>query len=268
KSYDLRSWWFMAVNTISQPFDNQKVREAMHLTLDRNELRELTIGVDPNDKNPPCEFISGPFVQSSPYYNRAVPLQETHNRDRAKALLAEAGATETSGRWLMNGNPITIRLGMNSSLDAEAKDLLNQLGNQFGTVGLDRQVHMISPDEWNRKIVTGEASSEFDLALGKWSFGVVEDVTSIFHTRQGGKGALNIFNYTDAQVDKLLMRFEDARTDTEARDAYHDLHATVAQKFPYIFLWKLDTKSAWRMEIKGNTIAPYFYFTSVDGWSN
>ena len=36
---------------------------------------------------------------------------------------------------------------------------------------------------------------------------------------------------------------------------------------PYLFLWKLDTKSAWRTEVRGNTIAPYFYWTEVDGWS-
>jgi len=40
----------------------------------------------------------------------------------------------------------------------------------------------------------------------------------------------------------------------------------LADGLPYVFLWKLDTKSAWRMEIKNSNIAPYYYFTSFDGW--
>lgn len=268
KSYDLRSWWFLALNTAKGALKNQSVRKAINLTLDRNELRELTIGIDPNDKNPPCEFISGPFIQSSPYYNRQVPLQETHNRPLAKQLMKKAGAVEVAGKWTWQGDPVTLKIGMNAPLDVEAKDLLTQLGNQLTAGGFDQQVFKINNDEWTRKVVTGQAGGEYDAVIGKWSFGTVEDVNPIFHTRSGGKGALNIFNYSNPEVDKVLTRWENARTDTEARDAYHELHEMLNDDLPYVYLWKLDTKSAWRMEVKNNTIAPYFYFTSFDGWKS
>jgi peptide/nickel transport system substrate-binding protein len=268
KSYDLRSWWFLALNTTNAALKNKDVRKAIHLTLDRNELRELTIGVDPKDKNPPCEFISGPFIQSSPFYNRQVPLQETHNRAAAKQLMQKAGATETAGKWIIGGKPITLRIGMNAPLDAEAKDLLTQLGNQLSAGGFDQTVYKISNDDWQQKVIAGQAGGEYDAVIGKWAFGTVEDVNPLFHTRQGAKGALNIFNYANPAVDKILSRWEVAQTDTQARDAYHELHAMLADELPYVFLWKLDTKSAWRMEIKNNTIAPYFYFTSFEGWQN
>lgn len=267
KSYDLRSWWFMALNTANGALKNKDVRKAIHLSLDRDELRELTIGVDPNDKNPPCEFISGPFIQSSPYYNRQIPLQPKHNRDGAKALMTKAGAKDASGKWLWQNAPITLRIGMNAPLDSEAKDLLTQLANQLSASGFDQQVFKITNDEWNTKVVSGQAGGEFDAVIGKWAFGTVEDVNPLFHTRTGGKGALNIFNYTNPAVDAILTRWEGARTDTEARDAYHELHAMLAEESPYVFLWKLDTKSAWRMEVKNNSIAPYFYFTTFEQWT-
>ena len=71
---------------------------------------------------------------------------------------------------------------------------------------------------------------------------------------------------TPSVVDAILTRYENAKTDTEAQDAYHDLHAYLANDLPYMFLWKLDTKSAWRNEVRNNTISPYFYFTEFDGW--
>ncbi len=267
KSYDLRSWWFIALNTNAPALGDKRVRQAIDATLDRELLRELTIGVESNDTNPPCEFVSGPFVQSSPYYNRAIKVRPRSDRNLAQQLMTEAGATQQAGRWLFDGQPITLNIGMHSPLDTEAKDLLNQIGNQLQEGGFDRQVHKVNNDEWNTQAVTGRQIEKYDALVGKWSFGVVEDVNSMFHTRTAdGRGALNIFNYSDPQVDQILSEFEGAKTDTQAQDAYHDLHAYLADALPYLFLWKLDTKSAWRNEIRNNTIAPYFYFTEFDGW--
>jgi peptide/nickel transport system substrate-binding protein len=266
KSYDLRSWWFMALNTNSPVLADKRVRQAIHLSIDRSKLREVTVGVDPNDPNPPCEFVSGPFVQSSPFYNRAVPVQERSDVARAKTLMQAAGASMNAGRWVMNGSSVTLRIGMNAPLDGEARDLLNQIGNQLQEAGFDRQVYKVPSDEWASKAITGGLKSQFDALIGEWSFGTVEDVNDKFHTRTGSEGARNIFDYSNPQVDALLRRYADAKTDTEAQDAYHDLHAMLADELPYIFLWKLDTKSAWRNEIKNGTITPYFYFTEFDGW--
>ena len=266
KSYDLRSWWFIALNNNSSALKDKRVRQALDRTLDRSQLRELTIGVDPEDANPPCEFVSGPFVQSSPYYNRSVKVSERSDRAAARQLMTEAGAEMQAGRWILDGEAVTLRIGMNAPLDSEAKDLLNQIGNQLQEGGFDRQVFKVTADDWSSKVVTGQVVEQFDALIGKWSFGVVEDVNAMFHTRAEGKGALNIFNYSDPTVDEILSRYNLARTDTEAQDAYHELHEYVAEDLPYVFLWKLDTKSAWRNEVRNNTIAPYFYFTEFDGW--
>ncbi len=266
KTYDLRTWWFVAVNSKRGALQDQRVRQALDLTIDRTELRELTIGVDPDDPHPPCEFISGPFVGSSPYYNRSVKPVERSDRAKARELMTEAGAVQTAGIWVYKGEPVTLKLGMNAPLDAEARDLLNQVGNQLQAGGFNRQVYKVTADDWSRKAVAGQMA-DFDLLIGKWSFGVVEDVNALFHTRDDqGRGQLNIFNYSNPEVDRILSSYDTARTDTEAQDAYHELHAYLAKDLPYLFLWKLDTKSAWRNEIRGNTITPYFYFTEFDGW--
>ncbi len=260
KSYDLRSWWFIAVNAKNPALQDKRVRQALNLIIDRTELREYTIGVKPGERNSPCEFISGPFVQSSPYYNRSVPTVPTANRARADALLKAAGLTRVGGRWHLGEQPITLKIGMQSNLNNEATDLLEQVGNQLGDAGFDRQTSKVSSDEWSQEVVSGQ--SDFDLVIGKWSFGLVEAVGDLFHT----SGRKNIFGYTDAGVDGLLDAYEDAITDTEQKDAYHKLHQRLADELPYLFLWKLDTKSAWRTEVRGNIITPYFYFTEIDSW--
>jgi len=265
KSYDLRSWWFIAVNTSKGPLKDKRVREALNLIIDRSELRKLAIGTMTGDQNSPCEFISGPFVQSSPYYNRAVPVVERSDLKKAESLLTAAGLVKTSGTWTSGGQPVNLNVGMLASLNSEAEDLLSQIGNQLSASGFKRIDQKITQDEWNTRVKSGKAT-EYDLVIGKWSFGLVEEVNDLFHTRTGGEGKMNIFNYSNASVDKILQEYEAARTDTAAQDAYHRLHASLAQELPYLFLWKLDTRSAWRTEVRGNIIAPYYYFTEIDSW--
>lgn len=265
KGYDLRSWWFVAVNTNKPHLADKRVRQALNVSLDRTELREFSIGVKPGEQNSPCEFISGPFVQSSPYYNRSVPTVDRSDKAKAKGQLESAGLTQVGGRWHYKGQPISLRIGMKAPLDNEAPDLMSQIGNQLGSMGFDRQEFKISVDEWNREVLTGKAT-DYDLIIGKWSFGLVEEVNDLFHSRQGNEGKLNIFNYSNGEVDKILGEYEASRTDTAARDAYHKLHDYLSKELPYLFLWKLDTKSAWRTEVRGNIIAPYFYFTEIDAW--
>jgi len=267
KSYDLRSWWYVAVNAARGPLADINVRQALDRAIDRFELRRLTMGYDPDDIVQPCQFISGPFIPSSPYYNRSVKVKERADIARVKELMAAAGATQQHGLWTIGGNPVNLKIGMNAPLDLEARDLLNQIGNQLQSSGFGRQVYKVSADDWNKKAVTGRLSEEYDLLIGKWSFGVVEDVSPLFQTRAGGKGSLNVFNYSNDKVDTLLDTFEDAKTDTDAQDAFHELHHYLAEDLPYLFLWKLDTKSAWRMEVGRNTITPYFYFTEFDSWT-
>jgi len=265
KSYDLRSWWFIAINNKKSPLDDKRVRQALNLILDRTELREKAIGVKPGDRNSPCEFISGPFVPTSPYYNQAVLPIERSDQTQAQNLLKAAGLAKVGGRWNFKGQPLSFRMGMEKSLDNEAPDILSYIGNQFEAAGFGSTVYKIPPDKWTTEAVTGRLT-DYDLLVGKWSFGQVEDVNELFFTRSRGKGTRNIFNYTNPEIDQLLGQYDVAKTDTAARDAYHKLHKRLSEELPYVFLWKLDTKSAWRTEVKGNTISPYYYFTLFDAW--
>ncbi len=265
KSYDLRSWWFVAVNTKKGPLADKRVRQALNMVIDRTELRQYAIGVKPGEQNSPCEFISGPFVQSSPYYNRAVATKERSDKAAAAQLLTEAGLTQVGGFWTFKGTPVTLNIGMMAPLDNEAPDLLQQLANQIGAAGFGRQENKITVDEWNRTVLSGKATN-YDLLIGKWSFGVVEEVNDLFETRSGARGGNNIFNYSNPSVDAAVAAYNAARTDTAAQDAYHQLHGLVADDLPYLFLWKLDTKSAWRTNVTNNIIAPFFYWTEVDSW--
>ncbi len=267
RSYDLRSWWFIALNTNSGPLAVKEVRQALNYSIDRSELREKSIGFDKNDKESPCEFISGPFVQSSAYYNHEVPATEFADIRKTESLLNAAGL-DKKGFWFLEDKPVVLRIGMDAKLGKEATDLMTQIANQLSEAGFSTRISKVSTDNWNRQAITGQLSNEYDMLIGKWSFGINEDVNDLFQTRSATKfqGRHNIFNYSNPEVDATLVEYEKARTTDTAKNAYHKLHSQLADDLPYLFLWKLDTKSAWRSEVKDITISPYYYFTDINRW--
>ena len=72
-----------------------------------------------------------------------------------------------AGRWIMGGQPVTLRIGMNAPLNGEARDLLNQIGNQLQEGGFDRQVYMVPSDDWVQKAVTGNLRDQYDALIGQ-----------------------------------------------------------------------------------------------------
>ena len=86
---------------------------------------------------------------------------------------------------------------MDAKLGKEATDLLTQIGNQLQEAGFQTRIFKISSDDWNRKAITGQLSNDYDMLIGKWSFGINEDVNDLFQTRsetkfQGGTTSLII----------------------------------------------------------------------------
>lgn len=264
RQYVLQAWWFVAVNVQQPALQDQRVRHALDLLLDRAALQELSFGVKPSDPNPPSTLISGPFIPASPYSNRSVS-ETPHDPAQAARLLEMAGWTREDGQWMRAGQPVTLRIGMLSTLDTEAPDLLSQIANQLRAAGLQATITLIPPDAWDRRVLTGK-QTDLDLAIGRWVNGTFDDVSPFFHTRAEGQGARNLFHYTNPKVDQLLEAHGQARTDIEARDVYHELHEVLAEDRPYLFLWQLNPMSAWRKEVRSAVISPYYYFSTFARW--
>lgn len=263
RSYDLRAWWYVAIDTRHAPWSDPRVREALDASLDRDALRSAALGVDPDDPDPPCELVSGPFVQSSPFYHRGVRPPRA-DPSVVAARMAEAGAVRQEGRWILDGVPVRVRLGLAASLEEEFPRLGELVAGQLRDAGFAAEVSRLGPEEWEGVAVPGGAG-RFDLVIARRS-GLDDDPSEVLHTPKDGEGGRNPFAYSDATTDRLLDQLHGAPTDTVARDAMHELHAWLAVDRPMLFLWKLDTKSVWRDRVRSSTIEPYHYFTLVSEW--
>jgi len=241
KSYDLRTFWYVAVRQ-SGPLADVEVRRKLDAAIDREMLRMQTQYEDGNDHNPPLEFISGPFLQSSSMYNRKVRIREHEDAD-------------------LSG--LKLRLGIPASDQADDPRILEALAKQWRGMGAEIEAVVIDaePMAWRPT----PAAIDVDLLIVR-----VQEPMRCFERRRdhlfGTGGRNNPLGFSDAAVDAILDTWTRARTIEEREEAGHALHQRLHDEAHAFFLWRRDTKSAWTTAIRNNTIAPGVYFTDARAW--
>jgi len=259
KAYDLRTWWYVAVNTQEGPLAALQARKAVDFLLDRDALRStLALPADETHSgNPSTELISGPFLQSSPNYNRGVPIPVA-DPAAAEASLHSLGWTKVDGRWTDGENPVVLRIGIAETDHAALPRGLAAIQRALTEAGFAVQSEVID-GAWPGS--RADLADRFDLFIGqqyeRWMMPRIERLYA-------SDGLDNVFGIRDPQVDALLAQAQNAHRDTEQRDAYHALHTHLAANHSTLFLWKRDTKSAWSHSLRNLIIAPGYYYTDYN----
>lgn len=241
KSFDLRTFWYVAIRE-SGPLADREVRRKLDAAIQREALLRDTQSVDAQDPNPPLDLISGPFVQSSPLYNRAVEPR-VHE------------ASDLSG--------LTLRLGIPARQHADDPKILEGLAEQWRAMGAQIEAVIVDADPmtWAPEA----AAVDVDLLIVS-----VEEPMRALESRRdhlfGTGGRNNPLGLSNDGIDALLAEGRNARTAEGHRTAMHTLHQRMQEEVHAFFLWKRDTKSAWSNAIRNNILAPGLYYTDAAGW--
>lgn len=247
--YQTNSWWYLGFNMQRAPFDDVRVRQAMAHLLDRAALL-APVGTG--------DLLSGPFVKSSPFYNHEVADWQPDD-DKASALLREAGWTLGSSGWINQaGERLKVRVTAHKALETSQEVVIN-LQSQLKSAGVDCEVTFLDDATWKGTIWQAR---NFDIILSQWSFDRNEDVREQLYST----GSRNFVGYSNPEADLLLDQARTA-TDPQARKAaLRKLHARVHEDAPMIFLWTLDSYSAFTTKARGVVVHPFYFFSWISDW--
>lgn len=206
---------YMGFNLKSEKFKDPRVREALSLAIDRQELVDiLYFGHG--------KVCTGPFLPGTGAFNEAVKAPKP-DIARAKALLKEAGYDDA--------HPFVFELS--TSANGSGSYSAQILQHQLKKAGVVMKLRIM---EWQAFLNTVITPHNFEAVLMGWSLGLKPDAYSIWHSESMRKGGFNFIGYENAEVDALIKEAEKI-VDQEKFDAlYQEIFAKIVADNPYLFL--------------------------------
>lgn len=191
------AYTLLGMNASREPFTDPKVRTAVNMLLNRQEIIDAALfgsGV-------PAGPLSPALVNWA--VDPATFACYTQDVEGAKALLAEAGVTTP------------LKLTMNVLPRQDTRDIAQVVQQQLAAGGIE--VELITQEIGD--FVQSWKNSDFDTFVS--ANGGSPDPDEYFYRTFRGGGSTNVFKYDDPQIDTWLDEGR-AETDPAARKAIYD----------------------------------------------
>ncbi|DAB32608.1 MAG TPA: peptide ABC transporter substrate-binding protein [Sulfurospirillum sp. UBA11407] len=209
------SYNYIGFNLRLSKFQDPKIREALSLAIDRQEIVDiLYLGHG--------QACHGPFMPGTGAYNESVKSPKQDIKE-AKRLLREAGYDEQ--------NPFAFTLSTNTG--SRGAYLAQILQYQLKKAGIIVNLRVM---EWQAFLNTVISPRNFEAVLMGWSLGLKPDAYSIWHSESNKKGGFNFIGYKNEEVDGLIKKAEQIVNKEEFDKIYQKIFALIAKDNPYLFL--------------------------------
>lgn len=225
------NYTYMGFNLKNPKFQNKKLREALSLAIDRQEIIDLLFFGK-------AKVSTGPFLPGSYGYDKEVK-RPTRDIKEAKRLLKELGYDEK--------NPFRFEISTNSNnpLRMLSAEIIQQ---QLKDVGVDAKIRAM---EWQAFLNTVVDPRRFEVVLMGWSMPLSPDAYSIWHSSQIEKKAgFNFLAYKNTRVDALIEKGEKTIDRKALEDIYKEIFRIIADDKPCLFLYAPDSITAVSKKIK------------------
>ncbi|NPA28428.1 MAG: peptide ABC transporter substrate-binding protein [Epsilonproteobacteria bacterium] len=222
---------YLGFNLRKPPFNNPKIREAIALAINKQELIDLLFF----SHGKPCY---GPFMPGTNAYPKDLkPL--SYNPKRAKEILKELGYTKE--------NPLTFTIITNSGNDIRVKaaEIILQ---QLLKVGIKAKLRVL---EWQAFLNTIVFPRNFEAVILGWSLGLIPDAYSIWHSDGDKKGGFNFVGYHNKEVDRLIEKAKSEIDPIKFGKIYQKIFKLIVNDHPYIFLYIPNSITAVNKKIEG-----------------
>ncbi len=211
------AYTYLGMNLRRAKFQDPRVREALSLAIDREELVDiLFMGHG--------QVCTGPFLPGGPAFNKSVKAP-VPDLKRARALLKEAGYDEA--------HPFSFEIATSnaSSIRPYAAQILQ---HQLAKVGVEVKLRVM---EWQAFLNTVVFPREFDTVLLGWSLSLSPDPYLLWHSDSDRTGAFNFIGYHNAKVDGMIETMQRTIDREKLSKIQQQIFKDVVADNPYLFLF-------------------------------
>ena len=224
------SYTYLGFNLRKKKFADPRVRQALSLAIDREELVDILFFKH-------AKVCRGPFLPGSSAFNPnvAAPKQDLK---KAKELMAAAGYDAK------HPFEFEIATSNSSAIRPYAAEILQY---QLQKVGVVVKLRVM---EWQAFLNMVVFPHTFDAVLLGWGLSPTPDPYLFWHSASDTKGGFNLVGYHNKKVDSLIEQSQ-ALIDPKALSAiWQEIFALVVADNPYLFLYIPNSITAVKKSIK------------------
>ena len=212
-----QSYTYLGFNLKNPKFQDPKVRKALSLAIDRQELVDILFFGH-------GQVCTGPFMPGTFAFNKEIKAP-SQNIEEAKRLLKEAGYTPK--------HPLSFEIVTNSNNPTRvyATQILQYQLEKAGVIVKIRTM------EWQAFLNTVVMPRKFEAVVLGWGLGLMPDAYSIWHSEGSTKGGFNFISYKNEKVDALIKEAEKTVDQQKLGEIYREVFALIVHDNPYLFLY-------------------------------
>lgn len=223
--YPSRAYGYIGWNLKNPVFESKKVRQALTMAIDRENLIEAVyFGLARICHSPisPILWAYNPDIPDFPY-----------DPGRAEQMLAEDGWIDHDGDgWLdKDGRRFEFTLKTNQG-NRIREDITVIVQDQLAKLGIKVDPRLVEwtvfSDQTNRK--------EFEAIVAGWSVGLKVDLTTIWHS-QSINDKFNYVSYSNPRVDELIEVAKREMDRSKAKLLWDEAQGLIVEDQPYTFLY-------------------------------
>jgi peptide/nickel transport system substrate-binding protein len=224
--YLLPQFTYIGYNQNNPIFKDKRTRQALTMLVDREKIKK-------DIYHNLAEIVTGPFFPQSSYYNNRIkPLP--YNPAKAKELLAAAGWRDSNNDGILDKDGLKFEFTMlqipNHPIQQKMMPIIKE---SFAACGIDMKLQNV---EWSVYIQRLENRSYDACSLG-WSSSFDPDMYQIWHSSQSKSGGSNHINYSNKELDKLIIQMRETFDKKKRETIAHKIGEILHEDQPYTFLF-------------------------------
>lgn len=239
------SYSLLGVNTSKPPLDSVKVRQALSLAVNREQIVQIVYSNRAT--------VAGPIPPTVAEW-QPVPASRLPNNQpdptRARQLLREAGYA----------GGVSIKM-MPIPTVPDAVQIAQVLKEQLAPAGLTAEIEQVD----FATFLSRWRGSQFDTFVSL--NGGAPDPDAHLYRHVYSTGSTNVFKFKDAGIDQLLDQGRVTTDPAKRRDIYRRVQFAIADQVPFLFLAYADLFAVAREQVNGFVLSSTRSMTPLaDTW--
>lgn len=225
------SYIYLGFNLRLKKFKDPRVREALSLAINRQELVDILF----LNHGRVC---TGPFLPGSKGFNDTIKAPK-QDLARARALLAAAGYDSK--------HPLEFEIATSNSnaIRPYAAEIMQR---QLLKVGVKVTLKVM---EWQAFLNTVVMPKKFDTVLLGWALSLTPDPYAIWHSEGDVAGGFNMIGYHSKKTDAMIEKMENSTNPEVTARLQRDIFAQIVGDNPYLFLVIPNSINVYNRQIHG-----------------